>query len=112
MAEGLLRALAGDRFESFSAGTEVTRVHPLAVEAMREIGVDISGQRSKSVDSLRDERFDYVITVCDRANEACPVLPGRHERIHWSFDDPSTGEMETFRRIRDEIAKQLRAWID
>jgi arsenate reductase len=116
MAEGLLRHLAGDRYETFSAGTEQTRVHPLAIEAMREIGVDIRGQASKTLDAFAGERFDYVITVCDRANESCPLFPGDTERIHWSFDDPSaaTGSDEqrlaAFRRIRDEIRQRLRTF--
>lgn len=113
MAEGLLRAMAGDRFEVFSAGTEATRVHPLAIEAMREIGIDISRQRSKTLDELRGEPFDSVITVCDRANESCPIFPGGTERIHWSFDDPSaaTGSDEerlrAFRKVRDKLGSHL-----
>ena len=89
MAEGLLRQLAGDRFEVASAGTEATRVHPLAIRAMRDVGVDISLHTSKTVDSLLDRPWDYVITVCDSANERCPLFPGRTTRLHWSFDDPS-----------------------
>ena len=118
MAEGLLRRLGEDRFEVFSAGTEPSRVNPLAIEAMREKGIDISGQRSKSVDEFRGQEFDYVITVCDRANENCPVFPGRTERIHWSFDDPAAAEGErdaqlaVFRRVRDEIEGRLRDFVD
>ena len=119
MAEGLLRHLdAQDRFEVFSAGTEPSRVNPLAIEAMREKGIDISGQRSKSVDEFRGQDFDYVITVCDRANENCPVFPGRTERIHWSFDDPAAAEGErdarsaVFRRVRDEIEGRLRDFVE
>ncbi len=89
MAEGLLGHLAGDRFEAHSAGTEATRVRPLAVRAMEEIGVDISGQESKTLERYLGEPFDYVITVCDDANEACPVFPSAKERLHWSFEDPS-----------------------
>ncbi len=106
MAEGWLRHLAGDRFEVASAGTEATRVHPLAVRAMGEVGIDLSPHRSKTLDSLRDRPWDYVITVCDRANERCPLFPGPTTRIHWSFDDPSqaTGDedqrLATFRRVR------------
>src|SRR5215203_7486373 len=92
MAEGLLRALAGDRFEAFSAGTEATRVRPLAIRAMEEIGVDISGQESETLDRYLQEPFDYVITVCDDANEACPLFPGASNRLHWSFEDPSRVE--------------------
>jgi arsenate reductase len=103
MAEGWLRHLAGDRFEAFSAGTEETRVHPLAVEAMRESGIDISAQTSKTLDRFLPQQFDYVVTVCDRAGESCPSFPGDVRRVHWSFDDPSQGTIETFRRVRDEI---------
>jgi arsenate reductase len=117
MAEGFLRQLAGDRFEGASAGTEATRVHPLAIRAMRDVGVDISLHTSKTVDSLWDRPWDYVITVCDSANERCPLFPGRTTRLHWSFDDPSqaTGtedeRLDTFRRVRDEIQTRLGAWL-
>src|SRR5918911_3082730 len=116
MAEGLLRRMAGDRFEVESAGVEPTRVRPEAIEAMREVGVDISGQRSKSVEEFAGREFDYVITVCDRAREECPVFPGRTERVHWSFDDPAEAaggwpeRLEAFRRVREEIGARLRAW--
>ncbi len=116
MAEGLLRQDAGDRFEVFSAGVEPTRLRPLAIEAMREVGIDISGQRSKSVDEYSGEEFDYVITVCDNANERCPVFPGKTKRIHWSFADPAaaTGDkaaqLAVFRRVRDQIRRQLSEW--
>lgn len=117
MAEGLLRAMAGDGFEVFSAGTEETRVHPLAIEAMREIGIDISGHRSKTLDEFAGRQFDYVVTVCDRANESCPIFPGATERIHWSFDDPSaaTGtdaeRLRVFGQIRDAIQQRLRTFL-
>ena len=117
MAEGLLRKMAGDRFEVFSAGTEKTRVHPLAIEAMRESGIDITGQTSKTLDAFAGEHFDYVITVCDRANESCPIFPGDTERIHWSFDDPSaaTGtdeeRLRAFRTVRDAIQQRLRIFV-
>lgn len=114
MAEGLLRKLAGDRFDVYSAGTETTRVHPLAIAAMRDLDIDISGHRSKTLDEYGGEHFDYVITVCDKANESCPAFPGDTQRIHWSFEDPSqaTGSdakrLKVFRRIRDEISGRLR----
>ncbi len=117
MAEGLLRSLAGDRFDVFSAGTEETRVHPLAIEAMREEGIDISHHRSKTLDAFKGEHFDSVITVCDRANESCPLFPGTTERIHWSFEDPSaaTGTYEeklhAFRTVRDAIQQRLRTFL-
>jgi arsenate reductase (thioredoxin) len=115
MAEGLLRDLAGDQFEPFSAGTEATHVRPLAIRAMEEIGVDISGQESKTLDRYLDQPFDYVITVCDDANEACPFFPGAQSRLHWSFEDPSRAEgsdeerLEVFRRVRDEIKDRVQA---
>lgn len=117
MAEGFLRAMAGDRFEIASAGTEATRVHPLAIRAMEEVGISLSGHTSKTLDRFPGQPWDYVITVCDSANERCPIFPGRTRRIHWSFDDPSraTGTEEerlaTFRRIRDEILDRLRGWL-
>jgi arsenate reductase len=115
MAEGMLRALAGDRFEAHSAGTEATSIRPLAVRAMGEIGVDISGQESKTLDRYLHEPFDYVITVCDDANEACPFFPGAQSRLHWSFDDPSKAEgkeeerLAVFRSVRDGIRQRIEA---
>ena len=116
MAEGLLRRDGGERFEVFSAGTRPAGVRPEAVEAMREVGVDISGHRSKSVDEFAGREFDAVITVCDNAREECPVFPARTERVHWSFDDPAAapGDFEerlaVFRRVRDEIRSRLGEW--
>jgi len=113
MAEGLLRDLAGDRFEAHSAGTEATLVRPLAIRAMDEIGIDISGQDSKTLDRYLSEPFDYVITVCDDANEACPFFPGARNRLHWSFEDPSRAEgpeeerLEVFRSVRDRIGERI-----
>ena len=89
MAEGLLRRLAADRFEAASAGTEARGVNPLAVRAMAEIGVDLRGHTSKTLDRFLGERWDYVITVCDLARESCPIFPGDPEHIHWSFADPA-----------------------
>jgi arsenate reductase len=115
MAEGMLRALAGDRFEAHSAGTEATRIRPLAVRAMGEIGVDISGQESKTLDLYLHEPFDHVITVCDDANEACPFFPGAANRLHWSFEDPSKAEgteeerLAVFRSVRDRIRQRIEA---
>jgi arsenate reductase (thioredoxin) len=113
MAEGLLRHLAGDRFEVYSAGTEATSVRPEATKVMAELGVDISGQESKTLGSYPDEPFDYVVTVCDDANEACPIFPGAKNRLHWSFRDPSqaTGSEEArlrvFRGVRNEILARI-----
>ena len=117
MAEGLLRHDAGDRFEAFSAGVNPSAVRPLAVAAMREVGIDISGQRSKSVDEFTGEEFDYVITVCDNANELCPVFPGNTKRIHWSFEDPAAAggeeaaQLAVFRRVRDQIRERFSEWV-
>src|SRR5215217_1360061 len=115
MAEGLLRRLAGDRFEIMSAGTEATHVRPLAVRAMDEVGVDISGQESKRLDRYLGQPFDYVITVCDDANEACPVFAGAKNRRHWSLPDPSAAEgteeerLAVFRSVRDGTRDRMQA---
>ena len=113
MAEGLLRHLGGDRFEAFSAGTEATCVRPLAVRTMRELGIDISSQESKALDRYVDQAFDKVITVCDQANEACPIFFGARELLHWSFPDPSrtTGaeeqQLAIYREVRDGIRGRI-----
>ena len=117
MAEGFLRALAGNRFEVASAGTEATRVHPLAIRAMGEVGIDLIGHTSKPIDAFLGRPWNYVITVCDTANQRCPIFPGHTRRLHWRFDDPSlaTGteqdRLETFRRVRDQIIVRIREWI-
>jgi len=114
MAEGLLRHLAGDRFEVYSAGTEATFVRPQAIKVMSEIGIDISGQKSKTLEEYLGQPFDYVITVCDAANEACPVFPGAKRRLHWSFEDPATAvgseeeHLGVFRAVRDNIGEHLK----
>jgi arsenate reductase len=116
MAEGLLRHDAGDRFEVYSAGTKPSRVRPEAITVMRELGIDISGNRSKHVDEFADQKFDYVLTVCDNAKESCPVFPGHAVRIHHSFDDPAALEapeeqrLALFRRVRDEIREYLKSF--
>lgn len=113
MAEGLLRHDAGERYEVFSAGVEPSLVRPQAIAVMHEIGIDISRQRSKSVDEFAGQQFDLVITVCDHASERCPIFPGPTKRIHWSFDDPAAIEgteeekLSVFRRVRDEIRARL-----
>jgi len=115
MAEGLLRHMAGNRFEVQSAGVAPSLVRPEAIEAMREIGIDISNHRSKSVDEFLGQSFDYVITVCDNANQQCPMFPGKAERIHWSIPDPAevNGDEETrlaaFRSARDELRERLKS---
>ena len=114
MAEGLLRQMAGDRFEVSSAGTYPKGMHPRSVEVMNEIGIDISKQTSKDVLIFVNDKFDYVITVCDRAKQQCPVFPGA-EPIHWGFDDPAeappTRQLEVFRNVRDEIRRRLNLFL-
>ena len=115
MAEGLLRAWGGDRFEAHSAGVEATEVRVLAIRVMAELGMDISAQWSKRLDVYVGQTFDAAITVCDEAREACPYFAGARRMLHWSFDDPSaatgTGEerLMVFRRVRDEIGSRIRA---
>lgn len=117
MAEGLLRELGGERFSVASAGTHPSQVHPMAIEVMRQRGIDISHHRSKHLSELLEETFDTVITVCDRARQACPVFPGKVRRLHWSLPDPAaaTGDrdarMTVFRRVRDELESRLREWL-
>jgi arsenate reductase len=117
MAEGLLRHLGGGSVEVASAGTEARGVHPLAVRVMAEIGIDLRGHASKTLDRFVGEPWDDVITVCDHANESCPIFPGATRRLHWSFDDPSaaTGSEEqrlaAFRHVRDEIRARIETWL-
>jgi arsenate reductase len=118
MAEGILRHDGGDRFEVFSAGTRASFVRPEAIQAMAEIGIDISAHRSKNIDEFIGQDFDYVITVCDHANEICPVFPGKTARIHQSFEDPpapgaadEATTLAVFRRVRDQIRVWMRDFI-
>jgi arsenate reductase len=117
MAEGLLRHEAGDRFEVFSACTKPSIVRPEAIAVMREIGIDISSHRSKSVDEFSGQQLDVVITVCDNANESCPVFPGATQRLHWPFEDPAVVEGSAdvrkgaFRKVRDEIHGRIKAFL-
>jgi arsenate reductase len=114
MAEGLLRHDAGDRLEVFSAGTRPSQLRPEAIAVMRELGIDISGHRSKSVDEFSGQSFDYVVTVCDNARESCPIFPSGTTTIHRGFEDPAAIEgseehrLAAFRRVRDEIRTWLR----
>jgi arsenate reductase len=114
MAEGLMNGLYGDRFQAFSAGTEATAVRPEAIKVMAEIGIDISGHRSKSVDEFMDQRFDHVVMVCDNAARDCPFFPGGRDYIHHAFKDPAACEgteeaiLDCFRLCRDDI----RRWIE
>jgi arsenate reductase (thioredoxin) len=113
MAEGLLTHLAGESFEAASAGTEATSVRSEAVAAMAEIGMDISGQESKTLARYIEEPFDYVVTVCDDANESCPFFPGAKERLHWSLPDPSRAggtdeeRLAVFRSLRDQLKDRI-----
>ncbi len=114
MAEGLLRARGGAGFEVMSAGTQPVAVHPLAIQAMRELGIDISGHSAKGIDAFATEApIDLVITVCDEAQEACPIFPNARRQVHWGFPDPSrvTGSEEerlaAFRHVRDLIAAKI-----
>ena len=117
MAEGLIRYEASDRFEVFSAGTQPTQVRPEAVAVMRELGIDISGQRSKPVREFEGQAFDFVITVCDRAREQCPAFSGVSERLHWPFEDPAAfteigkERLSAFRRLRDRIHARVMVFL-
>ena len=118
MAEGLFRHYASDRFEVFSAGTKPSVVRPEAIRVMNEIGLDISGQRSKSVDEFTGKPLDFVITVCDNANEACPVFPGNVKRLHWPFEDPAAVQGSddvrrvAFRRVRDQLYGRITLFLN
>lgn len=117
MAEGLLRHIAGDRFEVFSAGLLPSYVRPNAITVMKELGIDISHHRSKSLNEFLDTPFDYVITVCDHASEHCPIFPGTAKRIHWSIDDPvapggEEAQLTAFRRARDELKERLEKFAE
>ena len=118
MAEGLLRHLGGDSFCVNSAGVAPTHIRPEAINVMNEIGIDISTQYSKAVDRFVTDSFDYIITVCDNANERCPIFPGRAERIHWDFEDPvlvegdEAARLNAFRKARDQIRGRLEKFIE
>jgi len=113
MAEGILRHLKGSKFEVFSAGLRPSVVNPIAIKVMAEIGIDISGHRSKSVDEFQGMNFDFVITTCDAARETCPFFPGKARHMHWSFDDPAAVRgseneiLSAFRTVRNEIKSRI-----
>jgi arsenate reductase len=117
MAEGFLRAFAGDRFEAFSAGTEATLVRPEAIAVMAEVGIDISGQTSKTLERFLHQPFSWVITVCDTARQQCPVFPGAERTTHWGVDDPSAAEgreadrLAAFRHARDDLRRRVQLFI-
>lgn len=114
MAEGILKHYGKDQFEVFSAGTKPSVVNPIAIEVMREIGIDISAQRSKRVEEFKNQHFDYVITVCDNVSESCPIFPGKHQKLHWPFPDPPHEKSITlevrreFRKVRDLIHEKFK----
>jgi arsenate reductase len=114
MAEGLLRHHGEKQFEVFSAGTSPSRVHPMAVEVMEEKGIDLTGQRSKSIDEFLGQGFDLIVTTCNEARDRCPVFPDQEERLHWNLEDPAEAEgsreekLKVFRRVRDELEKLIR----
>jgi arsenate reductase len=118
IAEALLQRFGGGAFDASSAGTEASEVNPLAIRALAEAGIDWSHAQSKTIDRFVDQRFDYVITVCDRAREACPVFPGSGKTLHWGIDDPSDAagtdaeKLAAFRQTREELASRLRPFID
>ena len=117
MAEGIVNHYLGESFQAFSAGTEKTRVNPLAIQILAEIGIDISGHYSKTLDQFEGEKFDHVITLCGSANEQCPIFFGGVKRVHIGFDDPSRTVgtqdeiLRDFRRVRDEIKDKLIAYL-
>ena len=117
MAEGMLRTWGGDRFQAFSAGTEATRVRPEAMAVMDEVGIDISGHLSKTLEPFLGEAFSWLITVCDQAKESCPTIPGVAQQAHWSIDDPSAVEgdeearLAAFREARDILRDRIHIFI-
>lgn len=116
MAEAILRTLAGDRFDVFSAGTRATRINDYAIKALAEIGIGTNGQYSKTYEPFLGQPFDAVITVCDSAAENCPFLPGTYTRLHWSFPDPAAAEghearLQAFREVRDGLIERFKTFI-
>ncbi len=113
MAEGLLRAMYGDRFEAYSAGTEMTRVNPYVINSMAKIGIDLTCHRSKHLNEFINENMDYVVTVCDNAKEACPYFPNAKNRLHHSFPDPSkfAGEEEEILLEVANVREEIKSWI-
>jgi arsenate reductase len=117
MAEAFLRQWGADRYEAHSAGTEPSAVRPEVISVMGELGIDVSAQQSKGIERYLDQRFDWVVTVCDRARESCPVFPGAERTSHWRLDDPAEagGDAEArlgvYRRVRDEIGERIRSFL-
>ncbi len=117
MAEAMLRVMGGDEFEPYSAGTEATRVRAEAIAVMAEVGIDISGQESKTLDRFLQQPFDWLITVCDNARQNCPIFPGVEQTAHWGVDDPAEVQgsearrLEAFRQARDDLRNRIRLFI-
>lgn len=117
MAEGFLKHLGGDKFDVYSAGINPTEVNPLSVKVMNEIGIDISGQISKSVKEFLGQKFDYVITVCDNAKQTCPVFSGKYKKIHWNLEDPAGAQgtdeerLKVFREVRDKMRDKIQHFL-
>ncbi len=117
MAEHILRELGGDHFEAYSAGTHPRAVHPMTIKVLDEVQIDASHARSKSMDEFADQKFDYIITVCNKAKDACPTFPDDTQRIHWGFDDPAAFEnseeemLKLFRQVYIEMVGRIRPWI-
>jgi arsenate reductase len=117
MAEGFLRHLGAGRYEAFSAGVDPSRVNPLSVKVMREAGIDISGQRSKSADEFLGQEFDHVVTVCDNAKQTCPTFPGEYKETHWDLEDPAVAKgteeekLAVFRKTRDIIERKVKEFL-
>ncbi len=117
MAEGLFRHFGREKVTVFSAGTAPKGINPLAIQAMQELGIDISQQTSKHLDTLRQQEFDYIFTVCDHAADVCPTFPGPSLRLHWSHPDPAAAigseaqKLQAFREVRDALAKQIELWL-
>jgi arsenate reductase len=107
IAEGLLKTIYSKKYDVYSAGTQPTKVNPYAIKVMKEIGIDISSNRSKSIQEFRDKTFDIVVTVCDNAKEACPFFPGK-KIIHRGFEDPINGDIIAFRNVRDKIKEWMK----
>ena len=117
MAEGFLKYLGQDKFETYSAGVDPVEINPLAIKVMQELDLDISGQRAKSIDEFLNQDFDYLITVCDKAKASCPIFSGEHKRIHWDLEDPALAsgdqeeKLEVFRKTRDQIKNNVEKLI-
>tara|TARA_Y100000996_G_scaffold220866_1_gene173837 strand:- start:327 stop:752 length:426 start_codon:yes stop_codon:yes gene_type:complete len=117
IAEGILRSMAGDKFDVFSAGSHPTKVHPMSIKVMKEIGIDITSHTSDPISNFLNENIDIVVTVCSNADKACPVFPGKVERIHWRIKDPFKGwgsdrdDLDNFTRTRDDLNERIKNFL-